>query len=459
MRLNLSLLLVLIWVPMSTALGAERPWLDRALQVAEWLDGLEGQGGAVPVDALTPDAFRDDLASGTAGQILFRIALYESTGDNRQLDAVRRRADRLVREIPTELQLDAFPPATSFYYGLSGVSFALHRAWRVTGDEGYRDAAERSLRLILDSARTDGNGLRYWSQTYDELLFGNTGTALFLIYAAIEMDDESALDVAVEQGRRLIRLSDERAARTGEAWNWSMRRDRPELIVPNFTHGASGIGYFFATLAMATGDREFRAAALGAAQTMENMAVRDWGGVLFPYGFGQDQWEGRYDLGWAHGVAGTARLFQRLSQMTADSHWNDLTEECALTIARSNAPGTPAMGFGEDAFPIDRRFGLAGAAEFLVARYRQTNESTHLDRAMEIADYIFEQAKRDTPGLSWESARPAFAERPGEPARFTGWLTGAIGYGLLFLDIDAAQRGVTSLVRLPDDPLAFVPAP
>ena len=67
-------------------------------------------------------------------------------------------------------------------------------------------------------------------------------------------------------------------------------------------------------------------------------------------------------------------------------------------------------------------------------------------------DAILAAATRDESGLHWVTPRPAFADRPGEPAAYTGYLTGAAGYGTLLLRYAAAVDGRPWGWRLVDDP-------
>jgi hypothetical protein len=451
---------ILIFCLLTLALSAwaqpgERRWLEAAQRVGWWLRSLEDQDGRVPVDALSPGVYRDDLASGRAGHLVFWIAMHRASGDYEALAAARRQADGLLASLPKRLPLDTFPPESSFYYGLPGVAWALDQAARECGDAAYADAARACVRLLIDAARVDEAGERYWDARYDEMLFGNSGTALFLLYAATELDDPLALAAAKAQGDRLLRL----AEREGDRARWPMRRDRPSLELPNFSHGAAGIGYFLATLSMATGDRRYLDGAQAAARHLEFIGRRDLGGFVVPYGFGQKEWEGRVDLGWAHGIAGTAKLFTRLHQILGDPKHDALLEDCALAILRSNAPYQPATGFGQR-FDLDRRFGLAGAAEFLIDRSRQSGDASYLDVAEAIAIAIRDSASvQENVGIYWHAPRPAGAERAGEAARFTGWFTGAAGYGLLFLKLDAAQVGAPDPLLALDDPLGYFPTP
>jgi hypothetical protein len=91
--------------------------------------------------------------------------------------------------------------------------------------------------------------------------------------------------------------------------------------------------------------------------------------------------------------------------------------------------------------------------EYFLALYRMTGDTGHLDYARRIADYV--QGRSDGEGAasqSWTQAehrvRPELLEAQ------TGWMQGAAGVGAFFLHLDAAQRGESPLVTIPDTPWA-----
>jgi hypothetical protein len=259
--------------------------------------------------------------------------------------------------------------------------------------------------------------------------------------------DSAALALAAAVGDRLLarRIPDR------GRYTWKFREDAP-FILPNFSHGAAGIGYFLIDLAAATGRPAFLQAAIDAGGYLERVARTDDGTFLVPYGWPNPDWNGRYDIGWAHGAAGTARFFERLWQATGDDRWMSHVEAAAEGIRRSGVPGPAVPGYGVDSFPTDLRFGTAGAAQFLSALAVRSGNLADLDLARRIADDILARGTIDPTGRYWTVPRPVFAQDAGAPSRPTGYLSGAAGYGVVFLQVDAALGGRPAPFALPDDP-------
>ncbi len=89
---------------------------------------------------------------------------------------------------------------------------------------------------------------------------------------------------------------------------------------------------------------------------------------------------------------------------------------------------------------------------FFLDLYQSTGETSYLRSARQLTDHLLDQATRDADGLRWQAPRYDFFEHAGEPAAFTGYFYGAAGYGLLLLRLDAAERGTSHKILLPDDP-------
>jgi lantibiotic modifying enzyme len=427
---------------------APRPLVAAAADVARWLESTAldaPHGRAFPADAEAKDAPGSDLATGAAGHLLFLIELRRAGGDRKLDDAVRARADYVLASLPAALDPAAQPPQASLYYGVPGMGFALDRAFEATGDRRYRDGALRCVALVHGAAKRDEAGVT-WGR-FNDVLFGDAGTGLFLLYAARAMRHAPSRDLAADVGRALVaRASAERGGLT-----WRFRKDA-EVVLPNFSHGTAGVAYFLTALYRETGRREFLDAALAGARYLEAVAKTDGGAFLVPYGWPNPEWKDLYDVGWAHGPAGTARLFHALGTATGDARWPRLARACAEGVRRSGLPGPPRQGFGTEPFKSDMRFGAAGVAVFYADMYRATGEKNYLDGALAIARDLLARGTRDGTGLRWVYARYPFMEKAGAPAAFTGYLHGAAGFGLTLLACDAAERGRGRSVRLPDDP-------
>lgn len=235
------------------------------------------------------------LYSGIPGPILFFLELHRYTSDAAWLDRALAEADDLITTID-----DNDDPG--LYTGLAGVGFTLGTVFRVTADRKCRHGVERCVERIgrLPQHETDVYG-------------GASGTGLFLLWAARELEFERARMLAIDAGRRLVDVAAHDAA--------------PRF--PNFSHGTSGIAYFLATLAQSTRDEVFLQAARECARRVLEIADTDDGGCVVRH---DDDPDGRqlYDLGWCHGPAGTARLFYRLYAATKDRAW--LTLVCGSFI-------------------------------------------------------------------------------------------------------------------------------
>jgi len=439
---------VLLLLPVACTQDVERVYLEAAQEAAAWVSATSvetPQGPIWPVDTFKPETVRSSLGDGVSGIVLFFLELHRATGENRYLDEARRGADYLLATLPERLDAESYHPAATLYGRVPGAGVALYEVYRATREARYRDGALRAVDLLHAYARQH-DGVEGWPPQND-VLNGNAGTGLFLLYAAREMGHAPSRDLAL----RLGRLSLDRARPEQGGLTWTLREDR-DFVLPNFSHGAAGIGYFLATLYQDTGHEEFLDAARDAAIYLQAIARTEEDAFVVPYGWPLPEWDGYYDIGWAHGPAGTARLFFRLWQITGEVAWMDQVHACARGIRQSGLPGTPNPGFGEAPFKPDLRFGTASVAMFFLDLYHSTGEASYLRSARQLTDHLLDQATRDARGLRWQAPRYEFFEHPGEPAAFTGYFYGAAGYGLLLLRLDAAERGTSHKILLPDDP-------
>jgi hypothetical protein len=428
---------------------APREELTVATDVARWLDAAAvttDAGVRWPADHADPQTFPVGLGDGSAGIVLFFLNLHDATDDPNHLSAALAGADHLLSSIPASLgNLDALPVPTSLYSGFPAVALALHEAFERTGDERYRGGVRRIIDLVHGHAQRDADGA--WWSTYNDVLNGNAGTGLFLLFAARELGHDPSLELATSAGRKLL----SRRIETAYGRTWKLREDS-RFVLPNFSHGSAGIGFYLATLYQATGDDEFLEAALQAGAFLESVADTADGGFLVPYGWPDEGWRRPHDVGWAHGPAGTARFFFRLWEITQDNRWLAHVHQSAASVMASGLHGTPAPAFGTDSFDIDRRFGLGSVAEFFMDLHRASGEGEYLDSARSVMGVIVQRATREEAGTYWTIPRFGFMENAGSPASFTGYFYGAAGFGLLMLQMDALQRDAPRPTTWPDNP-------
>ena len=196
-----ALMILLLLSALTSSRAAERPHLKAALEAARWIKSSAiqtDQGVVWPADPRDPKTVSRDLYSGTPGVVLFFLELYRSTGDQTHLKDARAGADYLLAHLADEKE-------TGLYEGISGIGFTLTETFKTTRELKYRQGAMRCLQLLRERAAKAGSGVE-WSETTD-IISGSAGTGLFLLYAARELKDPQARELAVLAGQRLIELS------------------------------------------------------------------------------------------------------------------------------------------------------------------------------------------------------------------------------------------------------------
>jgi lantibiotic modifying enzyme len=428
-------------------------WKQDAHSVARWVRTIAvdtEEGRYWPADALSPSEADVELGDGTAGVVLFWIAMHRAEPHGGFLEDVRRGADYLAAHARTSIDPAAPGAWTTGLYGpIAGSAFALHEAYKLTGDERHRNAALRLVELLHSTAQRDAAGAS-WGNNHD-VLSGAAGTGLFLLYAAREMGHTASGELAAEAGRKLLRRAVP-DSRGGITWKVSYES---RFVLPNFSHGTAGIAYFLASLYELKRDPAFLDGALAGAAWLETVGDRSDDGFRVFYGWPDARWERRYDIGWAHGPAGTARLFFKLWKISGEQKWLDLVKAGARSLRNSGLPVSPKGEYGKE-FDRTQRFGTAGVVRFFLDLYATTGERADLDFAIRLADDIRGASIRQKDSLKWASKRYGFMERPNELAEFSGYFYGAAGYGLMLLGVDGAIEKEPWTLRLPDDPFGSI---
>jgi lantibiotic modifying enzyme len=414
-----------------TAGDAER---RAALDAAKWVRSTAvrtDRGTAWPADPANPKTVSPTLYNGTAGVVLLFLEAHHATGDAAYLADARAGADYLLASID-------HVPASGLYTGVAGIGFTLQEMHKATGDARYRDGAKKCIRLVTDRAKREGRGVE-WDGGYD-IIGGSAGIGLFLLYAARELDDPAALELAVKAGRRLVEVG--RSAPSGLKWAPGPKGDR---LMPNFSHGTAGVAYFLATLAVRTKEKEFREAAVAGAEYLKAAADTAGDGCLvFHHEPGGEK---LFYLGWCHGPAGTARLFLRLHEATGDRAWLGWAERSAASVLASGIPGKRTEGFWDNQGAC---CGTAGVAEFFLGLHRATGDKRYLEFARTLTADLLARAERDEKGVRWVGAE--FRVKPELRVAQTGYMQGAAGVGVWLLRLDAFDRGRAPRVALPDSP-------
>ncbi|HKY05621.1 MAG TPA: lanthionine synthetase LanC family protein [Blastocatellia bacterium] len=405
-----------------------------ALDAGEWIRSTAVQtekGTAWPADPADRASVNATLYSGVPGIVLFFLEAYRSTGDAAYLKDARAGADYLLAHMLTEKE-------SGLYTGLAGIGFTLIETYKATRDEKYRQGARACVQSIKDRANRAGKGVE-WSEVSD-IIGGGAGTGLFLLYAARELNDKSARDLAVEAGHRMVELG--QAEKSG--LKWAMTPKFPRLM-PNFSHGTAGSAYFLATLYGETKKREFLDAALAGASYLKSIAKTE--GDLCLIFHHEPGGENLYYLGWCHGPVGTARLFYRLYKVTGDRSWMDLVARSARAVIESGIPEKRTEGFWNN---VSQCCGSAGVAEFFLSLYQATMQRQYLDFSKRVTANLLERSTRAGRGLKWVQAEHRV--KPDLLVAQTGFMQGASGIGLWLLRLDRFERGDNSHIVFPDSP-------
>ena len=417
--------------------------LALAVETGRWLEEQaqpQNAGLAWPADAFKPADRAFDLGTGTAGIVIYFLSLYEATGDEKYRDLAEQGGLYLASLLETPDVIGGEARRASLYRGVAGIGVAL--ALLSDRRPDFNAAVDQVVDLLGAWAVSEAPGVR-WSDEFNDLLYGDAGTTLFLAWMAKKTRDLQAMELALSGARFL-----ESRAEPGESGRyWKFRRSQP-FNLPGFSHGTAGVAYVLASVSSLAEDPTFSNAAADGFSYLDSIAVVDGSQVRIPYGWPAENWEGLFEFGWAHGLVGADRFFTRLQQRgirtTAAARYNGLVVN---TLATIGLPGIPDAPFAEPSTPLDWRFGRASVLALL----------SDYGEGIETRDAIWrelsERAIRENNSAHWVVDAPEFMG--GGRAAYTGILHGSAGIGLALLRLHAALVGNPPYVTMPDDPYAW----
>ncbi|MFL6264060.1 MAG: lanthionine synthetase LanC family protein [Thermoanaerobaculia bacterium] len=424
------------------AAPAPSGYLDAALKAAKWIHTarVETPQGLIWLDGPErPEGLEStpDFYTGYAGIVLFLLELARATGDKAYKEDVAFGADALIAVLPEKL--DPAQAQTGLYTGAAGIGFTLYQAYKETGDEKYRKAAVHCRDLIHAAAQPAGQGVE-WGKITD-IIAGASGTGLYLLDVARTMNDPASRDLAARAGLRLIELGIPEGG--GKKWRMDPEFQR---LMPNFSHGTSGVAYFLASLHRETGRQEFLDAALAGARYLQSIAAITGDTCLIFHD--EPDNKSLYYLGWCHGPVGTSRLWVRLDQIDPKAGWLTWAKKGAKAIQESGIPEKQTPGFWNN---VGQCCGSAGVANFFLDMGKLTGDTTYTAFAHRVVRNILDRAT-PTPsgGLKWIHAEHRI--KPEYVYAQTGYMQGAAGIGMLMLRMDAEEKGRGWGFRLPDSP-------
>ena len=436
-------LVILCSSPATFAASQSDEVLQLAVDVGEWL-AAEGQaqatGSAWPADAHQSETLAYDLGSGTAGVVIYFLSLYGATGNDKYLELAARGGTYLAAMLDDAESFGTGSRRASLYTGIAGVGVALellaeHRP-------AYSADVDKVVSLLESWSTEEPAGTR-WSDEFNDLLYGDAGTILFLAWRAHRNRDQRARRLAVSASHFLLSQSEQ--AERGRIWRF--RRSKP-FNLPGFSHGTAGISYVLGTVGSLANEPALTDAAAEGFAYIVSIADVSEHRISIPYGWPEERWDGLYEFGWAHGLVGSYASFTRLQQLGIEtSEAARFSDLIINTLSNIGLPGSPDEPFAEPATPLDWRFGRAAVLSLL------SDSGAGDDTRDAIWQDLADRARRGHQVAYWEVDAPEFMG--GGRAAFTGILHGSAGIGLAILRLHAALLERPPYVSLPDDPAAW----
>ncbi|HUR77635.1 MAG TPA: lanthionine synthetase LanC family protein [Acidimicrobiales bacterium] len=341
------------------------------------------------------------LYDGGAGVILALLDAHAASDDGR----FRSKAEEIGAYERAQIQAT---PYRGFYVGLAGMGFALRE---LGDDEGVRACIE---------------AIPHRPPISTDIIYGDAGTILFLLR-------EGCDDLVAPMADWLVSVGES----VGDGMEWRYDLDEARYM-PGFSHGTAGIAY-----ALAAAGRIDEAVA-GARYLVSAGERTDAGYRIYHWRPGGEE---EFPLGWCHGPAGTARLFQLLADKTGEMLWHELRDDCARTVRASGIPERKQPGFWDN---VASCCGSTGVAKFFLGMHRRTGDHDQLAFARLMADDIVSRAAIDDAGVRWSNVEHR-APDPVLPPDY-GQMQGAAGIAQFLFELDRFLNGDGSYRRWPDDP-------
>jgi lantibiotic modifying enzyme len=380
-----------------------------------------------------------DLYSGIPGVILFYLEAHHATNRPEYLTAAKGGGDFLLSKIPSQLNEYDTQGMAGLFSGISGVGFTLRELYKVSKDERYNEGFQRCLKLLTNAADSRGE-ITHWGLIND-IISGNAGIGLFLLYAYRETKNFTYLEMAANTCNWLV-ASGQRVS--SDQWKWRMGPGI-EKTMPNFTHGTAGIAYFAAEVFAILEEGRYLRTALNGARYLQTLKNPEG---LIPH---HEEGDGKelFYYGYCHGPVGTARLYYVLynSYKKDRKTWEKAWKASINTLLKSPIPQQRTPGFWNN---VGQCCGNAGVAEFFLTLYRMEGKKKYKDYAWLHTQDLLNRATTDANGLRWIQAENR--SEPDNLSAQTGYMQGAAGIGILFCHWLELEQGKKQLIHFPDEP-------
>lgn len=295
MRLRWSLIVLpLFLLPFS--LQSQSGLADSIQRIHQWLhaqvktNGEESSWPVVPAEKNGRISF--DLYSGIPGIVLFYLEAHHATGRPEYLEEAKNGANFLMARLPEQLGDMDMLGRTGLFSGICGVAYTLQEVYKVSQEAKYHDGFQRCLKLLLNAADTRGE-ITHWGYLTD-IISGNAGIGLFLLYAYHETKNFTYLELAANTCNWLITNAQRVNA---EQWKWRAWPGADQTM-PNFSHGTAGIAYFAAEVFAILEEGRYLRTALNGARYLETLKNAD--GLIPHHEEGDGKQLFYYEIGRAH---------------------------------------------------------------------------------------------------------------------------------------------------------------
>ena len=405
---------------------------DTALAALRWVAAaaVPADGGVSWPDADDPGKLADELYSGTGG-VLIAFAEARLSGADEFDDLAAAAAARIqtvaaadtARLIARSESADAGPLSADelgLYTGLAGHAAALDIWADVAGDA---DAAASARAVASGIARATRHGAVL--SAYRDLILGEAG----IIVALLRYGGDDEAGAAATIADRLVAQAE---------WidgqpDWRARADIPYLM-PNFSHGAAGIGYSLALAGAGLGRPDLVDVAQAAGRRLVRIGTRPDGTIAAPHTIPALDHAAPLCYGWCHGPTGTVRLFQVLELINPGGQWSGHAEACRRAVRASGLPTRLYPGFWDN---LGQCCGTAGVGEMALDRYQESREAAWLEWAGLLARDVLDRTIRDREGARWSHTE--HKNNPPDLPPTTGWMQGAAGIAAWLLRLARVQ--------------------
>lgn len=405
---------------------------DAACRALRWVAdaAVPASGGVSWPATREPDSpLVDDLYSGTAGVLVaFAEARLSGIGE---FDSAARAAVGRLETVTGALEAGLLGRMRAagddplsveelgLYSGLAGHAAALGIWAETAGDERAATAA-RSAMAAVGEAALSGRPL----SSFRDVIAGEAGILLTLLHVGC------APGPALAVAERLAAS----AVWTDSGPDWYAHPDISDLM-PNFSHGAAGIGCALAAAGAALDRPDLIDVAEAAARRLVLLGRRPDGTIAVPTCIPPRNGYEPVSYGWCHGPTGTLRLLELLDQLRPDHGWRQGADSCRRAVRESGLPARHHPGFWDN---LGRCCGTAGVGEMALDHYQDTGDADWLDWSGVLADDVLSRSIADEDGVRWSHTEHRVIPPDLPPS--VGWMQGAAGIAGWLLRLARVRR-------------------